>query len=210
VTADKTNARAARAKSKANGKARTKGRQYRVDEIRLALSKESPELLAEFDNLCKYRASIHDLWAFLNDHGHQVHRSSVWQWYHATFPVGEEAKKINAIALQYGGLDTANLLNATLAAAILTFNEVRDEIKLIGVKGVKPEALLAMVPSLIREIRSLTDQIDSRQIITDRHELELAGAYTVLAELELTFKDTAFEQPFKDAKRGALAKLEGR
>jgi hypothetical protein len=38
----------------------------------------------------------------------------------------------------------------------------------------------------------------------------LAGAYTVLAELELTFKDTAFEGPLKDAKRGALAKLEGR
>jgi hypothetical protein len=150
VTADKTNARAARAKSKANGKARTKGRQYRVDEIRLTLSKDAPELLAEFDNLCKYRASIHDLWAFLNDHGHQVHRSSVWQWYHATFPVGEEAKKINAIALQYGGLDTANLLNATLAAAILTFNEVRVQIEAKGVSAMKPEALVAMVPSLIR------------------------------------------------------------
>lgn len=206
----KPSARETRAKLKSNPKARTKGRQYRVDEIRLHWSKEQPELLAEFEDLCKYRASIQTLWSFLNDHDQSVSRASVWQWYHATFPVGEEAKKINAIALQYGGLDTANLLNATLAAAILTFNDVRSQLESVGVAEIKTETLLAMMPSLIREIRSLTDQIDSRQIIVDRHELELAGAYTILAELELTFKDTAFEQPFKDAKRGALAKLEGR
>lgn len=176
----------------------------------MALSKSDPEALAEFENLCKYRASIPTLWRFLNDAGHKVHQSSVWQWFHATYPIGEEAKKINAIVLEFGGLDTDNLLNAALVAAMLTLNEVRTAIATHGMDKLKPEALLSSLPGLIREIRSLTDQINSRQLITDRHELEVAGAYTVLAEMELTFKDTAFEQPFKDAKRGALAKLEGR
>jgi hypothetical protein len=206
----KPTARETRERSKAAPKRQSKAKQYRVDEIRLEMSKSAPEQLAEFERLCKYKASIRTLWSYLNEHGYNVHQSSVWQWWHATFPIGEQAKQINALTLEFGGLDTDSLLQATLAQAVLTFNQIRDRLKEVGVSEVRPTALLGTLPAMMREIRSLTEQINNREYVTDARELELAGAYTVLAELELTFKDTAFEGPLKDAKRGALAKLEGR
>jgi hypothetical protein len=202
-------AREARAAASKTTK-QAKGRQFRVDEIRHQMSKDCPEKLQEFERLCKFRASITTLHQYLKDQGYELHYSSVWQWWYATYPVGDEAKKVNALALAYDGIDTDSLLRMALAQSIFTLDEVRQKITEKTLEELKPQVLLGALPPLLREIRALTEQINNRQYIQDQQELERSGAYTVLAELELTFKDTAFEQPLRDAKRGALAKLEGR
>lgn len=162
------------------------GGRFKVEEIRRQLKAENPLLLSELDYLCKEKAGLQSIHGLLNENGHKISYSAVYHWHRSKFPKPFDHNEALAEKLEslHGAIGELLKKTATL----------------------KPE----MLPALLREARAITEQLNNRQVIQDRRELELSVIYETFAEIELMTKDTAVEAIIQDVKRGVITKLEGR
>jgi hypothetical protein len=177
-----------------------------VDEVR---SKLSAERLREFDEFCKHNRNTTAIRQLLEEWGYKVSQSAVQNWYRAFFPVGDEARKFNALAIAFSGVEVEDALQKLL---IINANLIDDLMKALDDRGgmgeMRLEQLLVAVPQLSREVRACAEAVNSFKYVRDRKALETAGAYRAIQELRLIFTDTPFETSLAEAATGVLTRLE--
>ena len=206
-------------------KRQQKNPQSKVDAICAGWDNEQQQ---EFNDFCRHNRNNTDIHRYLVDMGHDVSVSAVHRWRHANFPIGEKAKALNALAINYRGIDVYDSLEFALGIAFEQLNrmqELLNQFAEIKARFDKHEAVsdeelqllksgqsgfLMMVPTLLRELRSIAANINDYKFIRDKRELEMAGAEAVVQELLIVFKDMPVENAVEAACRGAIAKLEGR
>lgn len=206
-------------------KRQQKNPQSKVDAICADMNNEQQQ---EFNDFCRHNRNNTDIHRYLVDLGYDVHISSVHRWRNANFPIGDKAKALNALAINYRGIDVYDSLEFALGIAFEQLNRMQDLLNQFAAikarfdnhESVSDEELqvlksgqsgfLMMVPTLLRELRSIAANINDYKFIRDRRELEMAGAEAVVQELLIVFKDLPIENAIQEACRGALAKLEGR
>jgi hypothetical protein len=180
--------------------------QHKVDEVR---SKLSAERLREFDEFCKHNRNTTAIRQLLEEWGYKVSQSAVQNWYRAFFPVGDEARKFNALAIAFSGVEVEDALQKLL---IINANLIDDLMKALDDRGgmgeMRLEQLLVAVPQLSREVRACAEAVNSFKYVRDRKALETAGAYRAIQELRLIFTDTPFETSLAEAATGVLTRLE--
>ena len=179
--------------------------QHKVDKIR---SEMDADRLQEFDEFCRYNRNTTAIRQLLEDWGYQVSQTAVQNWYRRSFPIGSEAKRFNALTSIFVGVELQDalekllIINANLVDNLMTTIESRD------MQDVSVAGLLTSIPQMSREIRACASELNNLKYLRDRRELEIAGAYRAIQELQLIFKDTPFEAPLKEASRSAIAKIE--
>lgn len=182
----------------------------------------------EFNDFCRHNRNNTDIHRYLVDLGYDVHISSVHRWRHANFPIGDKAKALNALAINYRGIDVYDSLEFALGIAFEQLNRMQGQLELFAAVKSRFEngedvsdaelqllksgqsGFLMMVPTLLRELRSIATNINDYKFIRDKRELEMAGAEAVVQEILIVFKDLPIENAIQEACRGAIAKLEGR
>jgi|GEM_PF-2481571 len=206
-------------------KRQQKNPQSKIDAIRADWDDERQQ---EFNDFCRHNRNNTDIHRYLVDLGCDVSISAVHRWRHANFPIGEKAKALNALAINYRGIDVYDSLEFALGIAFEQLNRLQDLLNQFAVIKVRVEnqedvseaelqllksgqsGFLMMVPTLLRELRSIAGNINEYKFIRDKRELEMAGAEAVVQELLIVFKDLPIENAIQEACRGAIAKLEGR
>lgn len=187
------------------------------------------DTLAEFNEFVKHNRACSDIQTWLTergflDKGFPYRVGVIQRWYRNHFPVGSEAKRLNALLAAHTQISAYDSLQFGLSMAVdrlLKWKEKFDnlgeddseEIELNEVqlrKKRERQRLESLLPAYLRELRSIANDIENHTTIRDRDELERSGAYAVAQELLITFKDSPFEDSLKEAIRGALAKVEGR
>ncbi len=169
----------------------------------------SAERLREFDEFCKHNRNTTAIRQLLEEWGYKVSQSAVQNWYRAFFPVGDEARKFNAIATAFSGVEVEDALqkllvvNANLIDGLTAALSVRE-----GFSEMKLEQLVVAIPQLSREVRACAEAVNSLKYVRDRKALEIAGAYRAIQELRLIFADTPFEIALAEAAKGVLTRLE--
>lgn len=168
----------------------------------------SAERLREFDEFCKHNRNTTAIRQLLEEWDYKVSQSAVQNWYCAFFPVGNEAKKFNAIATAFSGVEVEDALQKLL---ILNANLIDRLLETFGKEGaiaVDIEKQLAVIPHLSREVRACAEAVGNLKYHRDRKALETAGAYRAIQELRLIFADTPFESALAEAAKGVLTRLE--
>jgi hypothetical protein len=164
--------------------------------------------LQEFDEFCRYNRNTTAIRQLLEDWGYQVSQTAVQNWYRRNFPVGAEAKRFNMLTSAFTGVEIQDALEKLLVVNANLIDNLLVAIEAKDLEEVQFSHLLSSVPQLSREIRACASEVNGLKYLRDRRELEIAGAYRVLQELQLIFKDTPFEAPLKEASRSAIAKIE--
>lgn len=171
--------------------------QFEVDRIRSGLSVDRR---AEFDAFLRLEPSWTDLRDWLRDRtGEDLPIAHIAHWHRAQFPVGAEASTLNQEFGEYDGLDIHKAARATLGFTLGFLRRIQERFinneeefaKLSTVQAV------GMVPGMVREIRSLIQQIDQKQMAYDSMQQELGGAAFAIQELLTVHKDTALEEPIR-------------
>ncbi len=206
-------------------KRQQKNPQSKIDAIRADWDDEQQQ---EFNDFCRHNRNNTDIHKYLVDMGYDVSISAVDRWRTANFPIGEKAKALNALAINYRGIDVYDSLEFALGIAFEQLNRLQDLLNQFAEIKAKFEngedvseaelqllksgqsGFLMMVPTLLRELRSIAANINDYKFIRDKRELEMAGAEAVVQELLIVFKDMPIENAIQEACRGAIAKLEGR
>lgn len=169
----------------------------------------SAEQLRSFDEFCKYNRNTTAIRQLLEEWGYRVSQSAVQNWYGVFYPVGEEAKRFNAIASAFVGVEIGDALqklmviNANLIDELTNALSVRE-----GVSEMRVEQLVVAIPQLSREVRACAEAVNSLKYVRDRRALEMAGAYRAIQELRLIFTDTPFENALGEAANAVLTRLE--
>lgn len=206
-------------------KRQQKNPQSKIDAIRADWDDEQRQ---EFNDFCRHNRNNTDIHRYLVDLGYDVSVSAVHRWRHANFPIGDKAKALNEIAINYRGIDVQDSLEFALGIAFEQLNRMQGLLNQFAEIKVKVEneeevseaelqllksgqsGFLMMVPTLLRELRSIAANINDYKFIRDKRELEMSGAEAVVQELLIVFKDMPIENAVQEACRGAIAKLEGR
>lgn len=182
------------------------------------------DTLEQFNEFVKHNRSCSDIQRWFTERGYLdegiPYRVGVIQrWYRNHFPVGSEAKKLNALLAGYNQVSAYDSLQFGLSMAVDRllkwkgkFDELGDgdEEQLTEKQQWEKKRLESLLPSYLRELRSIASDLENHTSIRDREELERSGAYQLAQELLITFKDSNFEPALQEAIRGALAKVEGR
>jgi hypothetical protein len=171
--------------------------QSRVAEICRQMDRDK---LSEFNEFIKDNPSYNDIRQWLIDHtGEDVAIAHIAGWYKATFPEGEEAKVINSLLGAYHGLEVHRVAHMALGVSIKFLIKIQEHFIDNEVAFAKLSVVQAvnMVPGLLREIRSLVQQIEQQGMAYDAMQQELGGAAFAVQELLIVHKDTPLEAPIK-------------
>lgn len=141
--------------------------------------------------------------------GDYVSIASIQAWAEANICTGREAIVFNDMASTYAGLDTKSaqewLLGNTGTVLAKAFTKLQD-MDLDTIE--RPGEIMALLPGLQREFRSLATSLAQQKYIENKTSLELAGAYRVAEILRQIFQGTQFQRPLDQALEGALMQLE--
>jgi hypothetical protein len=165
-----------------------KAPQSSIDKI---LSELSEDDRAEFLEFCRFNPTYSDIKARLKELGHDASVSSIQRWYLRSFPVGDEAKKLNALMTPYAGADSLGALQMSLGVStqlIDSFMQLLGQDELEKLKD-RPATIAYQLSILLKEMRVTAAAINQQQVIRDRKSLELAGGYR-LAELIKSFSES--------------------
>jgi hypothetical protein len=182
----------------------------RVEQLRRQMNADK---LAEFDQFLKYSPSYGDIRQWLIDHANEdLAIAHIANWYKSTFPEGEEAKLINAQLGSYHGLEIHRVAHMALGVSIKFLTKIQehfidDEVKFSQLTTVQA---VNMVPGLLREVRSLVQQIEQQGMAYDAMQQELGGAAFAIQELLIVHKDTPLEAPIKAMAPEIFKKIRGK
>jgi hypothetical protein len=182
---------------------------FKVDKFRESMDAEA---LEEFDNwVGKFRPSNTDIWNRLREQGYTGTLGSVQNWYCKTFPIGEQARELNALAAEAKGIDTFSSMELSMARLLNVFKQIQQRIEQNPeLAGVSMLDVLRMLPVYSREVRAHASDIQNFTVLTERRELEMAGAYAVVEELLLIFENDPAYEAISTACKAAISKLEER
>jgi hypothetical protein len=182
-----------------------KSPQFDVDRARSEMSAED---LQQFDHFCRFNPGYRDIQQHLQELGFQVSMSAVQAWFTANYPVGPEAKAINALAMTYQGADPLNCLQMSVAATASLTDKLLSQVNERLWIEASPENILHTLASTLKEQRTAAIALHNITTIRDKRALELAGGYRLAEILTRLADDTpnaTMMQEFCDA---ALLQLE--
>lgn len=184
--------------------------EYTIDS---AIASLSPELKAEFEELCAFRPRATEIERWWNRHGYPITYNQAHYWFKKYHPPGAKAIAIAKSVEHYTGLDPRAVAGMAMAASAKVLGEVLTMIDERGSLGAifdeDPKGAIGMLPAILREARSASQQYHQMTAPENLQEATISGAYAMAEELKLVFKDTAFESALTDAIAGGLLKLEG-
>lgn len=188
---------------------RDDARQLRIDAIRSTMNQD---ILSEMDHLCSQRPSYTDIRQFILERtGEDVGIAHVANWWRSAFPVGGKAKLVNESIDGYSGVDDSQIASLTAGKSVELLLKVFDHFVEDQSKfeQLSPAQAIALIPSLLK-VRSFADDLNKQRVAYDTLEMELGGAATAIQELLIVFKDTALEEPIKQASSGVFKKIRER
>lgn len=187
-----------------------KNPEYSIDS---AIATLTPELKAEFEELCAFRPRVTEIERWWARHGYAITYGQAHYWYKKYYPAGQKAIAIAKSVEHYAGLDPRAVAGMAMAASAKILGDVLTMIDERGSLGAifdkDPKGAAAMLPAILRETRSASQQYHQMTAPENLQEATISGAYAMAEELKLVFKDTAFESALTDAIAGGLLKLEG-
>jgi hypothetical protein len=159
------------------------------------LSTQSEETKTEFRQLCaKYYHNITHIHTYLTSRGCQVGVSTLYKWRNANIIAGPQAELLNAVTKDFSGVDPLAVSEALLAklyAVADQYTQIIDENK----EQLTLQHAIMGLPNTVRELRSLTQQIQSTTWHIDFETAVLQGACRLVEIALQTVKDTG-EEPF--------------
>ena len=170
---------------------------YQVDRMRAGLSYDSQQ---EFDGFILLEPSWNDIAQWVRDRtGEDIPIAHVAAWRKANAVVGPDAKELNASFTDYDGLDIHRAAIATLGFSLEFLEKIKQRFIFDDERFNQLSTIQAvgMVPGMIREVRSLIQQLEQKTMAYDAMQQELGGAAFALQELLATHRDTALEEPLK-------------
>lgn len=179
--------------------------QHKVDSLRATMTAERR---TEFDEFCKFNRNTTDIRRLLEDWGYKISQGAVQNWYRATFPIGEQAKRFNLLANQYVGVEVVDALQKMLVVNATMIDQLMIAFDSPSSENFRVENFISMIPSLSREVRACASELNDLRYHRDRASLEVAGAYRAIQELRLIFKDTPFENALDEAAKSVLMRIE--
>jgi hypothetical protein len=182
-----------------------KSPQFDVDRAR---SQMSPEDLQQFDHFCRFNPSYRDIQRQLQELGYQVSMSAIQAWYTTNYPVGEEAKAINALAAAYVGADPLNCLQMSVAATVTLTDRLLSQVSERLFVEASPENILHTLASSLKEQRTAAIALHNLTTIRDKKALELAGGYRLAEILQRLADDTPSATMMQEFCEAALSQLE--
>lgn len=191
-------------KNRISGK---KSGNYKVDKF---LRTITPEQQDEIFSLLRFRPSYAEIHQVLKDRGYDGGICSVMSWYHSRFPTGDKAKEINQLALAAQNVNVSDVLQLSLVRVIGVVSTVMARIEtgdilnqMDGAEAVK------LLPALNREVRALAAGLQEMNYLSDRKQVELAGATMMAETLEAIFQDDPnMLEALQVGIRAALEKIE--
>lgn len=170
--------------------------QFEVDRLRDRLSRDAK---AEFDRFLALEPSWYEIGQWLKERtGEDVAIAKIAVWQDSTRPPGAEASALNVSFEEYQGLKLQEAARATLGFSLNFLNKIRtsyidserfDQLNTVQAVG--------MVPGMIREVRSLIEQLEKKELAYDAMQMELGGAAFALQELLIAHRDTPLEEPIR-------------
>ena len=171
--------------------------QRRMD---LICSRMSADIRDEFNVFLRYNPGLTDINQWVREHtGEDVAIAHIGNWYQATFPTGEQAKILNGLLGAYQGLEIHRVAHMALGVSLQSLIRIQEHFvnneeafrELTTVQAVN------MIPGLLREVRSLVQQIEQQGMAYDAMQQELGGAALAIQELLIIHRDTPMEEPIK-------------
>jgi len=167
-----------------------------------------PEVLAEFDRFCSFRPNCSDIRHWLTERGMPISANATQEWYKATYPVGAEAIRINALTATFQGLELDRVLSFTLAKAVNHLDDITGRINEVQAQeDLGAEELFRILIGLIKEVRNTATEMNEIAMYHERRDLLQEGAGIVIDTLRSTFRDTAFESALEDAIRASMLEV---
>jgi hypothetical protein len=137
-----------------------------------------------------------------------VTASNISHWYTNNYPIGDQAKVLNALTRSYHGLDTMGLMEQGLGQLAYVIAQIFGRIQDESLLEIPLQDLVQMLPGFFREFRSMTEQLHRMKIIKTKQELEMAGAQRALDIVLNIYKDDPLENQIKEATTAAMLQIE--
>ncbi len=186
--------------------------QFRVVEVLQLLGddKEQEFLLevVRFPHPPQYAAMAR----WFEQQGHTVSLDACRNWYRKTYPTGDEARRVNALLVQYCGLDAGVGLGGSLGllgVAVQSMGKLLDNAGDIQITTTQQYlTALNVHANLLSKMAAIAETIQQDRLIRTRREITLAAAERVAAIVLETLKDTPVESAARLALEGAIARIE--
>jgi hypothetical protein len=183
-------------------------RKHPPSTVDAALSQLSEDDRAEFWDWCKFKPSYLDMQRRLAELGQVVSVASLQRWYKSNFPIGEEAKAINALMSPYVGIDSQSGLQMSLAVSSKLLHLLLSQADSVKAAMLESDSLFHSLSVLVKEQRTASVKLHELTMIRDRQSLEFAGAYRLVEILKHMVKDAPQERDLLTYLEGAILKLE--
>ncbi|PSB29905.1 hypothetical protein [Stenomitos frigidus] len=182
-----------------------KSPQFDVDKARSQMRAED---LAGFDHFCRFSPTYGDIQRRLQELGFQVSGSAVQAWFTATHPVGHEAKVINALTLNYAGVEPFTALQMSMAIAVNLTDALMKHCTPERLASASAGDLMMTIGNLLKEMRTCARVLQDVKVTRDRKALELSGGYRVVEILRHLSEDSSQAESITDFCDAALLQLE--
>lgn len=182
-----------------------KSPQFDVDKARSYMNAED---LAGFDHLCRFNPTYGDIQGRLKELGHIVSHSAVQAWYTSSYPVGEEAKVINALTLAYTGVEPYQALQMSMSICVSLTDSLMQHVDDSRLASASAGDLMMTIANLLKEMRTCARVLQDFKVIRDRKALELAGGYRLAEILRHLAEDSPQANNIGDFCDAAIGQLE--
>ena len=182
-----------------------KSPQFDIDKARSQMTAED---LADFDHLCRFNPTYSDIQGRLKELGYTVSHSAVQSWFTANYPVGEEAKVINALTLSYTGVEPFQALQMSMSIAVSLTDSLMKHCDESRLASASAGDLMMTVGGLLKEMRTCAKTLQDWKVTRDRKGLELAGGYRLVEILRNLSEDSPQATHLRDFCDAAIAQLE--
>ena len=165
------------------------------DKITAWLATQPAEIHQEFKDLfAKYYYSIPVVHDYLTSRGCHVSLATLYRWRSQNVVSAAQASLLNASTQEYSGINALGIAEALLAQLYKVteqYSKIIDENK----EEISLQQAIAGLPNTVREIRSLTQQVQTTTWHLDYESAILQGAARIMEVALQTAKDTA-EEPY--------------
>lgn len=180
--------------------------QGKVDQFRCTLE---PDRDAEFLRIANQpNQNITVLHRWLVDEGFKGSYQSVCNWHGQWKRNGEKADVFNQLNETYSGVIPEKALQKIVVVFGNLLDDYIEQIEAAEPGSINAGEYLKIIPHIAREVRSCAGVIHQLKYLSDRREIENAGAFRLAQELRLTFEDTPFQATLEEGVKGAIARME--
>lgn len=184
----------------------SKTAQGKVDEFRCGLGLERDSEFLRIAN--QPNQNITTIHRWLVDEGYKGSYQSVCNWAEKHRKQGERAERFNQLTQTYVGAVPELALQKIVVVFSNLLDDYLEQVATADSESINLSEYLRIIPHLAREIRSCAGAMHQLRYLSDRKEIETAGAYRLAQELKLIFEDSPFEKTLEEGLKGALTRFE--